>query len=1041
MQLTPEHPNENARQRELDALGILDTDPEERFDRITRLASELFDVPVVLVSLVDRERQWFKSRVGLSLTETERCVSFCTHAILEHMLVIEDALTDDRFADNPLVTAEPGIRFYAGVGVKGPAGLPVGTLCLIDYKPRIFSGAARTKLRDLGKIVEAELAHPRPAEDARESVGKTRTLTGKTPWSRLHNRAWALSVTLIVGLILLALVQQWDYARERSHHASVEKQVLGELTLLRGKLESIVNSRLHLAHGLSGYLRAGGATDEKNFSTFAEQLAGDLKGIRSLQLAPDGVVAYVWPLETNRQAIGHDLLADPGRRRAARRAIDEKQMWIAGPFELLQGGTALVARRPIFEEVAEGREQFWGFATVLVDYDAMIEEAGLDLVARDLDIGIRGKDGLGMDGEVFYGVPDIFERASITQSITLPAGTWIIAGTPPGGFRDGYPGRALFIGAAAISSAGILMLLYYLVRLPARQQQAIAAAVEEIERNERFINDAIEALPSGFVVYDRQGGLVMCNEKFREMHPGSRASLRTGQTLEQIMHAALEAGDYRPIDNEADTEARLCAAIRDRHGTPVELELGDGRWVRAVERSMRDGGTVGFRVDITELKQSESELAQAKERAENANQAKSDFLASVSHEVRTPLNGVLGLLGVLKEDKKLAEEHRRYAETAHLSASHLLTILNEILDISKIEAGKLELEQLPFNPLEITRESLDMIATDADRKNLALRLDADPSTDVTVLGDSGRLRQVLLNLLSNAIKFTDHGEITVALRHRGESGNRISMQIDVVDTGPGFDPGRVDELFERFTQADSSVVRRHSGTGLGLPISRHLVEMMGGTINAYARPGQGATFTICLDFERLQRDLSSKTEPLANVPTPNSAGLPPVRVLAAEDSPTNQLVLAAMLEGTGYILDTVADGEEAVEALGRLRYDIVLMDIQMPVLDGVEAARLIRQRYPQFATVPIIALTANAMKGDRERYISAGMCDYLPKPLAKENLLQRLWRWSQAPAGQPQGEQTETAERGQPDPFSSNAAGVDDRNARPPGRRAVNQDE
>ncbi len=334
-----------------------------------------------------------------------------------------------------------------------------------------------------------------------------------------------------------------------------------------------------------------------------------------------------------------------------------------------------------------------------------------------------------------------------------------------------------------------------------------------------------------------------------------------------------------------------------------------------------------------------------------------------------------------------------------------------------------------------------MIATDADRKNLALRLDADPSTDVTVLGDSGRLRQVLLNLLSNAIKFTDQGEITVALRHRGEIGNRISMQIDVVDTGPGFDPGRVDELFERFTQADSSVVRRHSGTGLGLPISRHLVEMMGGTINACARPGQGATFTICLDFERLQRDLSSKAEPLANVPTPNSAGLPPVRVLAAEDSPTNQLVLAAMLEGTGYVLDTVADGEEAVEALGRLRYDIVLMDIQMPVLDGVEAARLIRQRYPQFATVPIIALTANAMKGDRERYISAGMCDYLPKPLAKENLLQRLWRWSQSPAGQPQGEQTETAERGQPDPFSSNAAGVDSRNAWPPGRRSVNQDE
>ncbi len=467
---------------------------------------------------------------------------------------------------------------------------------------------------------------------------------------------------------------------------------------------------------------------------------------------------------------------------------------------------------------------------------------------------------------------------------------------------------------------------------------------------------------------------------------------------------AYETGDYRPIDDDPDAGSRLCAAIRDRHGAPVEIELGDGRWVRAVERSMRDGGTVGFRVDITELKQSETELAQAKERAEMANQAKSDFLASVSHEVRTPLNGVLGLLAVLKEDSKLSDEHRKYAETAHLSASHLLTILNEILDISKIEAGKLELEQLPFNPLEVARESLDLVTTDAERKNLNLRFEGDPETDITVLGDSGRLRQVLLNLLSNSIKFTEQGEIRLSLRHRGENDKRVSLQFDVSDTGVGFDPQRLDELFERFTQADSSVVRRHGGTGLGLPISRHLVELMGGTIDADTQPGRGATFTILIEFERVQRNIPVKTEQRADAPTPNARGLPSVRVLAAEDSPTNQMVLAAMLDGTGYKLDTVADGEEAIEALGRLRYDIVLMDVQMPVLDGVEATRLIRERYPHCAKMPIIALTANAMKGDRERYISAGMSDYLPKPLNKENLLERLWYWSQANTEQRQDE-------------------------------------
>jgi len=428
--------------------------------------------------------------------------------------------------------------------------------------------------------------------------------------------------------------------------------------------------------------------------------------------------------------------------------------------------------------------------------------------------------------------------------------------------------------------------------------------------------------------------------------------------------------------------------------------------VRAVERSMGDGGTVGFRVDITELKQSERALAHAKERAEQANQAKSEFLASVSHEVRTPLNGVLGLLGVLKEEKELSDHYRRYAETAHRSASHLLGILNEILDISKIEAGKLELEWLPLNPLEVVRESLDLVETEAARKNLTLRFKADREADVIVLGDSGRLRQVLLNLLSNAIKFTDRGEVSMRLQYHGECDARVNLEIIVNDTGPGFDPAQAEELFERFTQADTSSVRRHGGTGLGLPISRDLVEMMGGTIVADACPGQGAKFTVKLSLERLEKAPTAESEPLAAPPTPASEGLMPVRVLAAEDSPTNQMVLAAMLAGTGYQLDTVADGAEAVEAVGRLHYDILLMDIQMPILDGIEATRLIREHYPSCASLPIIALTANAMKGDRESYISAGMCDYLPKPLNKNNLLERLWHWSQITARPASGKQS-----------------------------------
>lgn len=423
-----------------------------------------------------------------------------------------------------------------------------------------------------------------------------------------------------------------------------------------------------------------------------------------------------------------------------------------------------------------------------------------------------------------------------------------------------------------------------------------------------------------------------------------------------------------------------------------ERQFADGRTIRVVSRRMRDGGTVSFHMDVSQQKAGQHALIEARERAEAANRAKSAFLATVSHEVRTPLNGVLGLLSVLSADKSLQPEQSGYVNTAHDSARHLLEILNEILDLSKLEADRLELDVNHFILGQTLQDAAKLIEAQARSKGLSLELDIDADLDRQVVGDQGRLRQILLNLLSNAVKFTDQGR--VSLKARGQIvDNAVTVRIEVSDTGIGFEPGEMDKLFEPFTQLDSDADRRFTGTGLGLAICRRLIELMHGSIRAHGAPGEGACFIVECSFPLAAPDSrGTVAAPLeADAPmTPRELGWPEIRVLLAEDSPTNQLVIQAMLKDSGYRTDSVHNGKEAIEALEKLPYDLVLMDVYMPEMDGITAAQRLRER-SEFEALPIIALTANAMEGDSERFLQAGMDAYLPKPVSRSALLQTMY--------------------------------------------------
>lgn len=652
----------------------------------------------------------------------------------------------------------------------------------------------------------------------------------------------------VAGMVALGIIGLGVYVeRLKAEQLRFEERssVLDELANIRTRLEGAMGDAVGRLEGVVAYIERNPDLSDEDYSAFVSRLITNRSQVRNVAAAPDLVVKHVYPKAGNESVIGLDYRRTPAQWQAARRAFETGRMSMAGPVNLVQGGSGFIARAPVFV-VREGNS-FWGLVSAVIDTDLVYSAAGLDSPDLEIDVVIQGRDALGRNGEVFFGKPDLLGPNPVELEVTVPNGKWVLYATPKGGWhaRGFFDHWELFI---AVGFAVLMMLLTVAFAYHRQTRKQLNRRLENLSR-------AVDQGSNGLIIASARGYVGYANPKFLAMSQQTEAETIGAHARTLFNEGALPFGF-----------AELWRSVLDGRDWSGEQQNwrkdGSPYWESVVVTPLKDtqGATSDVlivKTDISEQKDSQEALVSAKLGAEAANRSKSHFLASMSHELRTPLNAILGFAQMLdlNVDKSLTDRHQAYVGHILTAGKHLLELVNDILDLARVEADRMPLamEMVALN--DLVRECVDLTRTAANERGITIHDAISPGPVLSVAADTLRLKQVLLNLLSNAVKYNrEGGSIEVSQTRPGPD----MIKISVTDTGMGFSEQDGASVFEMFHRLHSDPMLAQDGTGIGLTVSKILVERMDGHIGFDSVPGKGSTFWI-----ELRTTLSDdKVEPI-----------------------------------------------------------------------------------------------------------------------------------------------------------------------------------